>query len=388
MQLINEHKDVVDKILASKYFVSSPTSKALLKYLVQATSDNLDIKESVIGMHILGNRYDGEKSNARIRVSVFHLRKRLQQYYDEEGLDDPIKLVIDKGQYRVSFVEDNHHQQGIRIKMNIHVLYAFLFVGILFVYWATHHRSAMPVWNQLLNNNKETVLYIGDVYGYFGKTTTGGWGWQRDYLINSEEAFMERKNLLNLPDSIVQAANYSHVTVSEVDAVKSISHLFYRYDRDFSVRLASKVNVKDIKELNIIYAGPIKTNNRFIPLLIGSNSHFTYHNDELFITNSNGVRETLAEKYRNFLRENVPSEIAVVAHLKGTQDTQQFLFFSDHDMGVRATVDFFVNKKSLAQFQNEHLEGIENFIAVFLVNGNERIDLGIKLLDVYEVNTL
>ncbi len=384
MQISKQEKVILDKILNSKSFVSSPTSKALLKFLVQATFDEVDIKESVIGMHILGDRYDGETSNARIRVSVFHLRKKLESYYENEGANDNLKLSIEKGQYQVSFQTDQVKSSHSSLKFNVHFWYLLAILILVLILVASLYNPKAPIWKSLLSNNKETVMYIGDVYGFRGTTLTGSWGWQRDYTINSDEDFLRKKKALNLSDNDIEPANYSYVTASEADAVKRISTLFSKHNIDFSVRLASKIDVKDIKEQNVIYAGPIKTNTRFVQLLAEKVPQFLYRNDMLYIRDiQNGNDISLQEKYKKELNATSPSEIAVVSKLSGIHNTQQFLFFSDHDMGVRATVDYFTNLDSLKKFQKTYLKNHEDFTAVFLVNGKDRVDLGMRLLKVY-----
>ena len=384
MQSIDQEKDVVDKILSSKCFSGSPSSKALLKFLVQATFDNVDVKESVIGMHIFGDKYDGEKSNARIRVSVFHLRKKLEQYYKSEGLNDDVKLTIEKGQYQVTFIKNKDTIKSAIDRIKVHSIYSLVIAFLLVFLIINNKKPKVPVWQPLLQNNKETVFYIGDVFGYMGKNITGDWGWQRDYRINSEEEFLRIKENMNLTDQQVKKVDYTYVTRSEVDAIKDISRLFYKQKKDFSVRLASRIDEKDIKEQNIIYTGPIKTNNRFIHLLVEQYPQFTYKNEILYLKQTiSGSYLSLNEIYQKELESISPSELAIVSKISGTYNTQQFLFFSDHDMGVRATVNYFTNKDSLKCFQDFYLKDKDDFTAIFLVNGKERIDLGMKLLDVF-----
>jgi len=381
----DQRTEALNKILGSKYFYKSPTSKALLKYLVQASIDNVDIKESVIGMHIFGDRYDGEKSNARIRVSVYHLRKKLEKYYKNEGKNDDLILTIEKGQYQVTFVDGKTKSKTLKsTKFGIHIAYISFILILLVWYSAMHRKPNIPIWDSLFSNKKETVVYIGDVFGYLGHTPTGGWGWIRDYKVNSEEDFLLNKNQLNLSEEDVRAADYSYVTASEVDAVKAISGLFFQQEKDFSVRLASKIDEKDIKEQNIIYVGPIKTNNRFTQLLTEHFSQFIYQDEMLYLVDrKSGDYQSLSNLYNNKLNSNSSSEIAIVSKITGTYNTQQFLFFSDHDMGVRATVNYFTNKDSLQRFQDYNLKDQEDFTAIYLVKGKDRVDLSMKLLDVY-----
>ena len=376
---------ILEQILDSKYFSGSPSSSALLKFLVESTIKNIDIKESVIGLHFFGDRYDGEKSNARIRVSVYHLRKKLEQYYENEGAADTIRLTIEKGQYSAAFIEDKSKRKTLdNPNLKIHLAYIFVLLLLLLGYILALRKSSMHIWDPMFSNDRETVFYIGDVFGYIAKTTTGGIGWQRDYEINSVRELRERKKELSLSDVEIQNADYSYVTASEIDAVKKISKLYYNQKKDFTVRLASKLDIKNIKEQNIIYAGPIKTNNRFVQILTEQFPQFRFQNYELHLSEKNKNEFIpVNAKYRSELMAKDPSEIAIVASINSIHNTQQIFFFSDHDLGVRATVDYFTNTDSLNKFQKTYLNGKANFTAIFLVNGKERIDFGMELLDVY-----
>jgi len=73
-------------------------------------------------------------------------------------------------------------------------------------------------------------------------------------------------------------------------------------------------------------------------------------------------------------------EYALVSRIKSTNEAERFLFFSDHDIGVIATVEYFTNKKNLKEFQSNYLKNNESFTAVFIVEGKERTNLGLELI--------
>lgn len=380
----DQELNILHRILESKVFSRSPTSTALLKFLVEATNQNIDIKESVVGLHMYGDQYDGEKSNARIRVSIYHLRKKLEQYYATEGADEVWKLRLDKGQYRITFKKDKSERSFPFKKYGVHGIYAAIAIVLVVIYTVIHVKPKVPIWNAMFSNDKETVVYLGDVFGYMADTPTGGWGWHRDYDINSEDDFNIKKEELNLGDKEVQAATYSYMTGMGADAVKNFSLMFFNQNKDFTVRLVSRLNVKDIKEQNVIYVGPIKNNNGLIQLFAEQHPRLRYKENELLISRPNENKyRSFSAYYSNELKGGTSSEIAIVAKWKGMHDTQQFLFLSDHDMGVRATVEYFTNRDSLKRFAKNYQHNRDNFTAIFLVQGKERVDMAIKLLDVY-----
>ncbi len=48
-------------------------------------------------------------------------------------------------------------------------------------------------------------------------------------------------------------------------------------------------------------------------------------------------------------------DYTVVSRIPGPNNTEQFLFFSNHDIGVMATVEFFTNEQSIEAFTKKYL---------------------------------
>ena len=95
--------EVTKRIITSKTFQKASTSSALLQYLVEADIADAFLKEDIIDIEFFRNKRATDKSNTRVRVSMYNLRKKLVDYYEKEGKNSEWKLIIDKGQYRVRF---------------------------------------------------------------------------------------------------------------------------------------------------------------------------------------------------------------------------------------------------------------------------------------------
>lgn len=368
-----ELKAELEKIILSNSMKKSPASVTLLKFLVQCTIDNVDVKESVIGLHLVGNKYNSEKSNARIRVSVYHLRKKLEQYYKEEGAGAPWRLHIEKGQYGVSVVYTSKETLkpivGVSGYKNLLIISLLMVLGV--VVFKPYLNRVPRLWKGFFNNSKNTTLYVGDAFGYSAVTTTGHWGWQRDYSINSLKELYQLLDTTEIDKSKIKPASYAYITMMGVDAAVHFTRYFSQYNQTFGVRKASDATVSDIKDENVIYAGPIKTNNLFIQLFVADNQSFSYKNNTLYYNR---------DKHVEFISDAQTREYAVVSRSKRTADTEQWFFFSDHDIGVKAVVEYFTNNDSVQHFTDQHLNGKECFTAIFNVKGIDRENMGMELL--------
>ncbi len=92
----------LQRVLASPGFASSPRMCRFLQFVVGRTLESRqdELKESVVGVSVFDRDpgYD-PKSDAIVRVEARRLRTRLQEYYDGEGVSEPVRIILPKGTY-------------------------------------------------------------------------------------------------------------------------------------------------------------------------------------------------------------------------------------------------------------------------------------------------
>lgn len=378
-----DKKAILFHLLAQPTFSKSPTSSVLLEYLVNATIAGDDLKETTIGVDLLGDKFDSESGNARIRVNIYNLRKKLNHYYEHEGKGDDWRIVIEKGQYRVDFVPNKVGKEKPRSRNRIVViLVAVLVISWGVFFWVNRPKPAPKFWKPFFRNGAATNLVIGDSYGLMGEIGTGRNGWFRDYHINSLNelyAFLEKHPELK---NKVTPANYYYTTGMAAFSAKELAELFQQNHTDFTIRFSSSSTYSDIIEGNSIYAGPIKNDNKFIRLFNEGNQSFKIENYHLYFS---GDPLHAATEF-NLATEGLVSEYAIVSRLVGAKNNACFIFFSDHDIGVKATVEYFTNADSIRAFSNRWFDGKDaNFTAVFETTGIERNSLRLRPVLVSEI---
>ena len=98
--VVSEKRRELDAVLHSREFLRSPALARLLEYLCEKvfTGKIQEIKEFSIATEVFG-RDDGfgEKRDSKVRVEVHRLRKKLHRYYETEGMDRPVRIVIRPG---------------------------------------------------------------------------------------------------------------------------------------------------------------------------------------------------------------------------------------------------------------------------------------------------
>ena len=104
--LLEERRAALNAVLESKEFSRAPALAKLLKYLCEKTFDGRvhEIKEFSIATEVYGrNQSFGDRRDSVVRVEVSRLRKRLRNYYAEEGSHHTLRIVIPSGTYQPEF---------------------------------------------------------------------------------------------------------------------------------------------------------------------------------------------------------------------------------------------------------------------------------------------
>jgi hypothetical protein len=99
-------KDQIERISRSRAFENSQTLQRLLRYLAAKSNETPgeQIKEYTIGVEALERRPSFDpKEDTIVRVQIHRLREKLLEYYDSEGIRDPIRVTIPKGRYLPNF---------------------------------------------------------------------------------------------------------------------------------------------------------------------------------------------------------------------------------------------------------------------------------------------
>jgi len=98
--------DALARVLASSTFAEVFRLKNFLEYVVNETiagrGDRL--KGFVIACEVFGKEDPSDaQTTTVVRVEAGRLRRRLKDYYDSEGKNDPVRITIPKGAYSASF---------------------------------------------------------------------------------------------------------------------------------------------------------------------------------------------------------------------------------------------------------------------------------------------
>jgi hypothetical protein len=158
--LLEERRAALDAVLESKEFSRAPALAKLLKYLCEKTFEGRlhEIKEFSIATDVYGRSESfGERRDSVVRVEVSRLRRRLRNYYADEGARQAIRIVIPAGTYQPDFepqapafpvptvVPQSPPKRWRRFALNAGVAASILFtVALMAVLFRNARQSAAP----------------------------------------------------------------------------------------------------------------------------------------------------------------------------------------------------------------------------------------------------
>jgi hypothetical protein len=102
-----EVKQEISTVLRSPQFKQAPRLRSLFEYVCQKAllHEGRQTTEYTIAVDVFGKTTDFKDSrDSSIRVEIYRLRKRLAQFYENEGRDRPIRIFIPHGGYAPEFV--------------------------------------------------------------------------------------------------------------------------------------------------------------------------------------------------------------------------------------------------------------------------------------------
>lgn len=371
----------LEKLLNSKTFSKSGINKELLNYLVNCTLKGENPKEFQIANDVFGKKADQQKE-INVRVYIFHLRSKLEEYYKNEGKEDQVIIQIPKGKYKVEFRFDR-----VKLIKSTLTRYGFhlfasglilLIISLIIIVKAPKiHLPQNTLWRGFFKPDFPIQIVIGDHYFFNDSIATGRIGISRDTRINSDEDL--DRYLKTHPEQIgkINRDKNTYTNKQASIGLYSMMQMFGGNQAKTEMKFSSQLSWDDLRNKHLIFIGSIKTlgflNNTIEKLGLKydlANSSFIYQTADSLLNFNN--------RSGNYLQ----NEHACLIHFE-TSDGRKILFLlSDSDIGNIATIKFLMDEKSAGLLMKKAKATGPNFKAVFQVKGRELTDFQVYLLRV------
>jgi hypothetical protein len=268
----------VERLLASGHFKNSRRYTDLLRYVVgQTLEGNADIlKERNLGIEVFGREPSFDTSgDSIVRVAAAEVRKRLAQYYQEEGHEHELRVDLPSGSYVAYFRHPPEPSLAILAAPE-----ASDPVQEGRATDAAHGRASFSRWTKLLLA-AVTILLIASVAlaALLHKSDAGlnrFWGPVFDSSspvlicvgtvepshLNLDRFSVQMANNINATqDSLIPIPQYrAWPAVSWADAVgmTRITDTLTRHDKTFQLRSSDSVTLSDLRTGPVILLGVLE----------------------------------------------------------------------------------------------------------------------------------
>jgi len=393
---LDDITELAQRLRARQALGRSDGLNRLFDYLVETSAKGARPKEFEVAAAVFGrsSAFDGAQ-DASVRVAVHRLRKKLDEFYAGEGRDEPVRLSVPKGEYRVVAVEVGPVAAEPAARRKVHWLaiaaavVLLLNIGAWAAFWTTHSgdselmsaRRSAP-WSQLLKAEAPTLLVMGDYY-IFGETDerAGVDRLIREYSINSREDLDAW--LMDNPTAMgsYRDLDLYYLPVGAASALRSVTPILAggaSRPENLRVVMASDLTPEMLKRNNIVYLGYVSGLGVLRgPVFAGSRFRIGDTYDELY---------DLRTKVTYTSEEGGPSkgeashrDYGYVAAFKGPEGNRILIIAGVRDTGLMQAAEALASPAQLKALAKAAGKG-DSFEALYEAQGIQRSSLSGRLV--------
>ncbi|MFC1569179.1 hypothetical protein ACFL4L_02985 [bacterium] len=396
MPSTEETKLITEKILQSKDFKDSPVYSNLLTYLVQSAESNNIPKETTIAIEVFDKDIDfNSNKDSTVRYHIHILRKKLDDYYKNDGKKDKIRLIIPKGHYEIKFISMRNGDAQPSNLFNLFskhwkilLILIILVSNLIWILYLNGLRKTFQtqniinpndeIWGSYFVNSYPVSIIIGDVFLLDEYCQD----YQRYRQIQDWDIITENdlnNFLIQYPNTNLWKSEITGIPFGGVNNLMDILPVIYQFQNDVNLRMSSSLSLEEIRNHNIIYIGEL-CNLRMLDKIISKTPiRYQYRPDErLFIVDDQ------SDTLHTFIRIEAPYEqkdkynvdYSVLIKIPGFTN-ENFMFIVGFGYGGRIERTKMLGDIKLRSKMAEDIRAInqtvpEYFIAVFEVKSIER----------------
>jgi hypothetical protein len=257
----------LDSILASYHFRGSKRYPAMLKYVVGAALEGHadDLKERTLGVEVFGRYPDYDTSaDPVVRFIASEVRKRIAQYYHENGNGSSLQIELPLGSYVPEFIPrppvpsgnglgtassppepvSDHSARKLRSlqiapatfgALGALILCAVVFAALWYHKSPDENSSAVnKLWRPLLTSRGQVLFVVGPVL---------------------QEALMARAENTGAIDN--GTGRYDHVSVLSAVALTHLAGVLQKSGRSYEVKESTETSLADMRSRPVVLIGAV-----------------------------------------------------------------------------------------------------------------------------------
>ncbi len=388
----SEEQQAIDRVLNSRHFIRAPLLSAFLAYVCQRAIEDASVRitEHEIGVKVFHRALDFDpREDNIVRNYARQLRKRLQEYYATDGIQDSLRIEIPRGGYIPAFTpgtfseiplgepehsgvvvaeaEELQRPKAARLRLwlrgGVFLLLYSLLLGWI-VQWATRPRRALeprsamhPLWTQLFTHDRDTFIVPGDTGFVVVQQVNHRTFSLAEYL----NWFSAGGHDAALAMSYLEDQTYT--SMLNLTIVSSLQQLPETIPNRFVIRAVRNLHFDDLRDSNAILLGSNYSNPWDELFEDHLNFRFTNHltDDRYWIVNEH-PRQGEAAIYEPVTKNDSHRTYAVLAFLPNLNKTGHVLLIQGLDAaGTQAAADMLFDGDELQPLLNQVISTKEHF---------------------------
>lgn len=384
-------RELVRRIVNSPTFVRSERLGSLLAYIcdMALTGRRSELNEQTIGHKVFGRSQDYDSSvDGIVRSQASRLRRRLELYFEQEGAEEPIRIVVPRGGYVPIFeprttgaiassmlqpaapvpeispapIQQTNPQMAVLRRWGVSFALALMLVAL----WVHDHRHHVlsaspprthPFWSQFFVKGQPTIVVAPDsglvlYHGMSGRDID-----IKQYLDGGYRAEPNSPPLIG-PDApqsnwLLDLANRRYTSMVDLKAILSLRDHAEALGSTVSVRYARDLRPNDLKSGNIILLGASSADPWVF--LYERNMNFVLGDDytKYYWVLNRKPQKGEPAKWESARTDPQPRVFGVVAYLSDLSGDGNTLIIEGTSMaGTECAMDFLNDDTGLLPFLN------------------------------------
>lgn len=287
----------VGKVTASRAFRSSSSLPRLLDYYAERAREEPGeaIKEFRVATEALGRGEDFDsRIDSVVRVTTARLRAKLDEYYEKEGRNDPVRLVIPKGGYRLEAVAVDEEKAAaheppsksagsagpaVQPWLAVTVVLAAFVGGYMSGHGSsTPRREAAPeltrLWTGIASNEKPIQIVYSNV----------------PHAPGQDAAVLGANADTPAPDDW-------HTGIGEVEAIHRLTGVTSRLGIPLQLKRAGLADWDEVIQVNVVYLGGPAANPQVAELAANANFVLERNEEDAYVISNRAPREGEQDVY-------------------------------------------------------------------------------------------
>lgn len=343
------------RVADSSAFAKAPVLRKFLLYVCEQAirGQAAEIKEQQIGCEVFGRPpgYNAAEDNI-VRVRAREVRRRLEKYFESEGVSEPLVITIPKGHYVPVFQSRRPESTGVTASGKVRSgsasagigrgrwwlwCPAALLVGALLWLATLRYRAALPpptawqrsvaayraLWEQLYDRKQPTLIIAADSNFALWQDLSRQNLSLSDYI---DKSYAHSRPGLG-PEAARLIAGRQYTSLADINVAVRILQIHPGFAQWTQIRFARHAEIRDFKTRNVIILGSPR-GNPWAELFERRLNFLARYDPASGMVYFENVAPRRGEPLRFVRAENGSEDFATVALLRNLSDSGWVLILS------------------------------------------------------------